>query len=228
MELSAIEEQLATQSQNTLFHASEVELTETTRLLLEAIDRAKPTRVAFDSLSELRLLSETPLRYRRQILSFKQILTGRNCTTLMLDDNSAAASDTHVLSLAHGVIVMEQLALKIRGATYRDGFHDYVIETGGIAVFPRLVAAEHHWNFPDENVTSGIEGLDGLLGGGLARGTSTLFSGPPGSGKSNLALTFAVAAAKRGEKVAIYTFDESLPILRTRARSRDGFGAARG
>ena len=230
VELSAIEQQLEAQAQNTLFHASEVELTETTRLLLDAVERIKPTRVAFDSLSELRLLSQTPLRYRRQILAFKQFLAGRKCTTLLLDDLSIDGMDSHVLSLAHGVLVLEQLApeygaerrrlsvQKVRGTTYRGGYHDYVIEKGGIAAFPRLIAAEHHRNFPNENVTSGIKGLDGLLGGGLARGTSTLFTGPPGSGKSSIGLTFAVAAAKRGEKVAIYTFDESLPILFARAK----------
>ena len=230
VELSAIEDQLTAQSQNTLFHASEVELTETTRLLLDAVERIRPTRVAFDSLSELRLLSQSPLRYRRQILAFKQYLAGRNCTTLLLDDLSADGMDGHVLSLAHGVMVLEQLApeygserrrlsvQKIRGTTYRGGYHDYVIQKGGLVAFPRLVAAEHHRHFSNENVTSEIAGLDGLLGGGLARGTSTLFSGPPGSGKSNLALTFVIAAARRGEKVALYTFDESLPILFARAR----------
>lgn len=230
IELSAIEKQLSAQSQNTLFHASEIELTETTKLLLEAVDRIRPTRVAFDSLSELRLLSGTSLRYRRQILSFKQYLAGHDCTTLLLDDLSIDGMDSHVLSLAHGVFVLEQLApeygserrrlsvQKVRGATYRGGYHDYIIERGGIAVFPRLVAAEHHRNFPNEDVTSGVEGVDVLLGGGLGRGTSTLFSGPPGSGKSSLALTFAVAAALRGEKVAIYTFDESLSILFARAK----------
>lgn len=230
VELSAIEQQLAANSQNTLFHASEIELTETTKLLLDAVEQIKPTRVAFDSLSELRLLSGTSLRYRRQILSFKQYLAGQNCTTLLLDDLSVDGLDSHVLSLAHGVFVLEQLApeygaerrrlsvQKVRGTTYRGGYHDYVIETGGIAVFPRLVAAEHHRNFTDENVSSGIEEVDVLLGGGLARGTSTLFTGPPGSGKSSLALTFAMAAAKRGEKVALYTFDESLPILFARAK----------
>ena len=229
VELSAIDEQLAAQSQNTLFHASEVELTETTKLLLDAVERVNPTRVAFDSLSELRLLSQTPLRYRRQILAFKQYFAGRNCTTLLLDDNSADGADAHVLSLAHGVIALEQLApeyggerrrmlvRKVRGTTYRGGNHDFVIEKGGVTVFPRLVAAEHHRQFSNENITSGIDGLDTLLGGGLARGTSTLFSGPPGTGKSTLALKFALAAAVRGEKVALYTFDESLGILYTRA-----------
>jgi circadian clock protein KaiC len=229
VELSAIEKQLSASAQNTLFHASEVELTETTKLLLDAVDKVRPTRCAFDSLSELRLLSQDPLRYRRQILSLKQYFAGRNCTTLLLDDNSTVGSDNHVLSLAHGVIVLQQLApeygaarrrlrvQKVRGSTYRGGYHDYIIEKGGLTIFPRLVAAEHHRNFVNENVLSGIAGLDELLGGGLPRGTATLLSGPPGSGKSNLALTFATNAAAHGDKAAIYTFDESLPVLFARA-----------
>ena len=231
VELAAIDEQLALEAQNTLFHPSEVELSETTRLLLEAVDRVGPTRVAFDSLSELRLLSQTSLRYRRQILAFKQYFAAKDCTSLLLNDGTVDdGSGAHVQSLAHGVITLEQLSpefgaerrrllvRKIRGTTYRGGYHDFVIQRGGLKVFPRLVAAEHHRDFPDETLPSGVRGLDDLLGGGLSRGTATLLSGPPGSGKSNLALTFALAAARRGEKVAIYTFDESLPIWFARAR----------
>ena len=230
VELAAIDEQLSLEAQNTLFHPSEVELSETTRMLLEAVDRVGPTRVAFDSLSELRLLSQTSLRYRRQILAFKQFFAGRNCTALLLNDGTLEDSGAHVQSLAHGVIALEQLSpefgserrrllvRKIRGTTYRGGYHDFVIRRGGLKVFPRLVAAEHHRNFADETLSSGVRGLDDILGGGLSRGTATLLSGPPGSGKSNLALTFALAAARRGEKVAIYTFDESLPIWFARAR----------
>jgi circadian clock protein KaiC len=233
VELSAIEKQLSASAQNTLFHASEVELTETTKLLLDAVEKVKPTRCAFDSLSELRLLSHDALRYRRQILSFKQYFAGRNCTTLLLDDRSNEGADSHVLSLAHGVIVLQQLApeygaarrrltvQKVRGATYRGGYHDYVIETGGITIFPRLVAAEHHRNFANKHLSSGLTELDALLGGGLAHGTATLLSGPPGSGKSNIALTYAINAARQGEKVALYTFDESLPVLFARAAGLD-------
>jgi circadian clock protein KaiC len=229
VELSALDEKIAVEAQSTLFHPSEVELTETTKYLLEAIERTNPNRVALDSLSELRLLSQTALRYRRQILALKQYFAGCDCTTLLLDDAGAAGSDSHVQSLAHGVIKLEQLApeygaerrrmlvRKIRGTTYRGGYHDFAIRTGGIVVFPRLIAAEHHHKFKQENVTSGLEGLDALLGGGLARGTSNLFSGPPGTGKSTLALKFAVAAAGRGEKVLLFTFDESLNVIFERA-----------
>jgi circadian clock protein KaiC len=229
VELSAIDSQLSAEAQNTLFHSSEVELTQTTKLLLEAVDRVRPARLAFDSLSELRLLSDTALRYRRQILAFKQYLAGRNCTSLLLDDTTATQSDLHVESLAHGVLKLEQispdygndrrrlLVKKVRGKTYRGGYHDFVIATGGLLVFPRLVAAEHHREFPNENVSSGVEGLDELLGGGLGRGTNTLFIGPPGSGKSTLAFHFAVALAHRGERAGIYSFDENLEVTLARA-----------
>lgn len=229
VELAAIDEQLSAESQNTLFHTAEVELSETTKLLFDAFDRVQPTRLAFDSLSELRLLSQSPLRYRRQILAFKQYLSGRDCTTLLLDDTSTSESDSQVESLAHGVISLDQtcpaygaerrrfVVKKIRGTTYRGGFHDFIIETGGLVLYPRLVAAEHHRSFPNENVSSGVEGIDTLLGGGLARGTSSLFMGPPGCGKSTLALHFALAAAARGERSQIYSFDESLGTMRARA-----------
>jgi circadian clock protein KaiC len=229
VELSEMDERISAEVQTTLFNPSEVELVETTKYLLEAVERANPQRVALDSLSELRLLSQTALRYRRQILALKQFFAGRNCTTLLLDDASSNGADSHVQSLAHGVIKLEQSApeygaerrrmfiRKVRGTVYRGGHHDFAIKTGGLAVFPRLVAAEHHQKFEQENVSSGLPGLDELLGGGLARGTSNLFTGPPGTGKSTLALKFAIAAAQRGEKVLLYTFDESLNVLLARA-----------
>ena len=230
IELSALEETINAEAQSTLFHPSEVELTETTKFLIEAVERINPTRVALDSLSELRLLSQTALRYRRQILVLKQFFAGRNCTTLLLDDASAEGRDSHVQSLAHGVITLEQLApeygaerrrllvRKVRGTTYRGGHHDFTIRTGGLEVFPRLIAAEHHHDFKSENLASGVTGLDALLGGGLSRGTSSLFTGPPGSGKSTIALKFAIAAAQRKEKVLHFTFDESLNVLHERAQ----------
>src|SRR4051812_3184088 len=230
VELSALDSRIAAEAQSTLFHPSEVELTETTQYLLDAVNRTKPQRVAFDSCSELRLLAQTALRYRRQILALKQYFSGQNCTTLLLDDASDGEADAHVQSLAHGVITLQQVSpaygatrrrlivRKIRGSTYRGGNHDFAIYHGGLEVFPRLVAAEHKHTFKAENIASGVEGLDSLLGGGLARGTSNLFTGPPGSGKSTLALKYATAAASRGEKVLIYTFDESLNVLHERAR----------
>lgn len=233
VELSALDERIAIEAESTLFHPSEVELTETTKFLLEAVERINPKRVAFDSLSELRLLAQTALRYRREILALKQYFAGRDCTTLVLDDRSADVRDAHVHSLAHGVIRLEQSrpvygserrqlsVLKVRGSTYRGGLHDFAIQTGGLQVFPRLVAAEHRRQFKAENISSGVEGLDAILGGGLARGTSNLFTGPPGSGKSTLALNYVVAAAKRGERVLMYTFDESLEVLHQRARGLD-------
>lgn len=229
LELSAIEAQLSSTAQNTLFHSSEVELTQTTQLFLDAVARVQPSRVVFDSLSELRLLAQSALRYRRQILALKQHFVGAQCTTLLLDDGTAEGGDPQVQSLAHGVIELQQVApeygsdrrrlrvVKIRGSKYRGGYHDFSIETGGLVVYPRLIAAEHLSDFTRENVSSGVEGLDALLGGGLTRGTSTLFIGPAGAGKSTLGLKFLLEAAARGEKGALYSFDETIGTIMTRA-----------
>jgi circadian clock protein KaiC len=218
VELSALNETIAVEAQSTLFHPSEIELSETTKFLLEAVDRINPHRVALDSLSELRLLAQTALRYRRQIVALKQYFSGRHCTTLLVDDASSRGSDAHLQSLAYGAERRRMIVRKIRGTTYRGGYHDFTIKSGGLEIFPRLVAGEHHKKFKEENVSSNVKGLDALLGGGLARGTSNLFTGPPGTGKSTLALKFALAAAGRGEKVLLFTFDESLNVLFERAR----------
>jgi circadian clock protein KaiC len=229
VELSAIGAQLEAAAQNTLFHSSEVELTQTTKMLLDEVERVQPSRVVFDSISELRLLSQSPLRYRRQILALKQYFSGRKCTTLLLDDGSGE-EDPQLKSLAHGILMLEQLApeygserrrlmvLKIRGSKYRGGYHDFSIETGGLSVYPRLIAAEHRRDFAHESISSGIKGLDDLLGGGLTRGTSNLFIGPAGSGKSTIAMKFLLEAAKRGEKSVIYSFDETLGTVLARAQ----------
>lgn len=221
-ELTPSEESLKTEMQYTIFHPSEVELGETTNAVLEEVERIQPRRVVFDSLSEMRLLARDPLRYRRQILALKQYFAGRQCTVLLLDDRTSTNGDLQVQSIAHGVVELEHLALdygaerrririiKLRGSTYRGGFHDFKIETGGVVVYPRLVAAEHHQEFTREAVTSGVAELDALLGGGLDRGTSTLVLGPAGSGKSSIAAQFAAAAAERGEHAASFLFDESL------------------
>lgn len=228
-ELVPSEESLKTESQYTIFHPSEVELGETTNAVLKEVERIQPTRVVFDSLSEMRLLASDPLRYRRQILALKQYFAGRRCTVLLLDDRTATVGDLQVQSIAHGVVELEHLALeygaerrrlrvvKLRGSKYRGGYHDFRIETGGIEVYPRLIAAEHGKAFTREAVTSGVPELDALLGGGLDRGTSTLMLGPAGSGKSSIAAQFVAAAAARGEHAASFLFDEGLHNYLTRA-----------
>jgi circadian clock protein KaiC len=178
----------------TLFHPSELELGETTKLIFEQVRQNEPVRVVFDSLSEMRLLAQNSLRYRRQILALKHFFAGRKCTVLLLDDLSSHAEDLQLHSIAHGVISLEQLALdygaerrrlriaKMRGIAFRGGYHDFIIEHGGLSIFPRLVAAEHHKEFHGEPISSGSERLDALLGGGLHRGTSALLIGGAGLG----------------------------------------------
>lgn len=215
----------------TLFHPSELELGETTKLIFERVQEVQPLRVVFDSLSEMRLLAQNSLRYRRQILALKHFFAGRRCTVLLLDDLSSQHGDLHLHSIAHGVITLQQLALdygaerrrlrikKMRGISFRGGYHDFIIETGGVRIFPRLVAAEHHTPFIGELLTSGSPPLDKLLGGGLERGTSVLLVGGAGVGKSSIAVTYAVSSAQRGERVAMYAFDEGLGTLFARANS---------
>jgi circadian clock protein KaiC len=228
-ELSAIEEQIRGDSESTFFHPSEVELNRTIGALIDEVERVNPLRVVFDSLSEMRMLAETALRYRRQILQLKQFFAGRNCTVLLLDDRTSGAHDLHVESIAHGVLSLTKqmpeygvarrqlTVLKIRGSEFREGNHDLILRRGGIVVFPRLIAGDHHREFVREDFGSGIKELDALLGGGLGRGTSTMFMGPPGTGKSTLALRFAVAAAERGEKALLFIFDETTGTLHNRA-----------
>jgi len=211
---------LKPESQYTIFHPSEIELGETTNAVLEQVELVKPKRVVFDSLSEMRLLAGDPLRFRRQILALKQYFAGRHSTVLLLDDKVYGAQDLQVHSIVHGVISLEHLAVeygaerrrlrvtKLRGSRFRGGYHDFTIYTGGVTVFPRLVAAEHHNDFKKESIPTGIKELDSLLGGGLDRGTATLILGPAGSGKSTLGAQFAAATAARGELTAAYVFDE--------------------
>ncbi|BEP34767.1 ATPase domain-containing protein [Variovorax sp. V59] len=232
-EMLPSEAALEPDEQYTMFHPSEVELSETTLKILSDVDVLKPSRVVFDSLSELRLLAGSSLRYRRQILALKQFFAGRQCTVLLLDDMTAMKHDLQVQSIAHAVIRLEQISSdygaarrrlvvsKYRGQQFRGGYHDYRIERGGLRVFPRLVASEHP-SAPavvQARIPSGLEALDALLGGGLERGTSTLFVGAPGTGKSTVAVQFALAAARRGECAALFIFDESIHTLRTRCES---------
>ena len=227
-ELIPSERSLEPDDQYTVFHPSEVELTETTKHILQDVEKLKPRRVVFDSLSELRLLAGNPLRYRRQILALKQFFAGRKCTVLMLDDLTATDRDLQVQSIAHGALSLEQMVpeygsdrrrlrvVKYRGKVFRGGFHDYAIRTGGLEVFPRIVAAEHRHRRETARISGGVKALDDLLGGGLELGTSTLIVGAPGTGKSTLAAQFVAAAAERGLKGAMFIFDESTPTLFSR------------
>jgi circadian clock protein KaiC len=229
-EMPTAEASLSPDAQLTMFHPSELELSETTAAVLAEVDKIRARRVVFDSLSEMRLLAQNALRYRRQILALKQFFAGRQTTVLLLDDRTAPGEDLQLQSIAHGVIRLEQRATdygaerreltvcKMRGVAFRGGLHDFVIRRGGLDVFPRLVAAEHHQEFPDKDMPSGVPALDTLLGGGLPPGSSTLFIGPAGVGKSTAALQFALAAAGQGERSALFIFDETIGTLRARAR----------
>lgn len=213
----------------TMVHPSDVELTGTMHKILDAIRRLDPARVVLDSLSELRLLAQSSLRYRRQILALKQFFVGRRCTVLLLDDRTAEGPDLQLHSIAHGVIALyldtppygqarRQLQIiKFRGSDFASGFHDFTLRRDGVAIFPRLVAAEHGAPFDRSLLASGVQALDTLLGGGVERGTSTLLIGPPGSGKSTIAFQYAAAAASRGDHAAAFIFDETKTALLTRS-----------
>ena len=215
----------------TVFHPAEMELSETTKLILDEVERVNPARVVLDSLSELRLLAQSSLRYRRQVLALKHFFTRRNCTVVMLDDLSAKQEDLQLHSISHGVVLLEQLAIdygaerrrlrvvKMRGIRFRGGFHDFTIEKGGLDIYPRLVAAEHHKAFVGEFTPSGNSDLDKMLGGGLERGTNVLLIGAAGVGKSSLALTYAIASAERGEHAVFFAFDEGRGTVEARART---------
>ena len=216
--------------QYTIFHPSEVELGDTVDRILERFEAVKPRRIVFDSMSELRLLSGNSLRYRRQILALKQFFAGRNCTVLLLDDMSGTRHDLQVQSIAHAVVRLEQshsdygavrrrlAVLKFRGKEFIGGYHDYRIERGGLRVFPRLAPSEPRGFATLERLPSGLPELDELMGGGLEKSTSTLFVGAPGTGKSTLAVQFAVSAATRGDVASLFLFDESIGTLRSRCQ----------
>ena len=227
-ELAPPETLLDERQQQSLLYSSDLELGETTRLVFEVVDRVKPRRIVFDSLSEVRLLAQSSLRYRRQILALKHYFSRQDATVLMLDDMTAEIDDRTVHSVAHGVIQLQELSpvygsdrrrirvCKLRGQRYRGGFHDFTIRTGGVAAFPRLVAQEHHQAIGRGDLSSGLAALDTLLGGGVARGTSLLVLGPAGAGKTLIAMCFAIAACARGERVVVYLFDEDVELMLTR------------
>jgi len=225
LELVAPESELEPDNQHAMFQPSEVELGVTTKAILAEVERVKPRRVVIDSLSEMRLLAQSPLRYRRQILALKQYFIGRECTVFLLDDLTSETEDLQLQSIAHGVVSLEQLSpeygaerrrlrvIKLRGQKYRGGYHDFVITTGGLEVFPRLIAGEHEHGQKRGLLQAGNRELDALLGGGLQYGTSAVLIGPAGSGKSTLALHYARAAANRGERAAVFAFDERVETI---------------
>ena len=225
------DEGLSPDAEQSILHPAEVELGETTRGVMAAAERLKPARVVFDSLSEMRLLAQNPLRYRRQVLALKSFFSARGCTVLLLDDRSAEMDDLQLHSIAHGVISLEQVVgqygperrrlrvVKMRGIRFRGGEHDFALETGGLAVFPRLVAAEHRQAHAQTIVSTGTAELDTMLGGGLTRGSNILFAGPSGVGKTTTAIACVRTALLRGEKAAYYLFDEGLGTLLLRSRA---------
>lgn len=225
------EDGLSPDAEQSILHPSEVELGETTRGIMSAAERVKPARVVFDSLSEMRLLAQNPLRYRRQVLALKAFFSTRRCTVLLLDDRSSMQNDLQLHSIAHGVISLDQYVnaygperrrirvIKMRGIPFRGGEHDCALLTGGLQVFPRLVTAENRGKYDGELVSAGSPELNQLLGGGLARGSNMLFTGPSGVGKTTTAIAAVRQALLRGEKAAYYLFDESLGTLLTRSRA---------
>ncbi|GJD82121.1 ATPase domain-containing protein [Methylobacterium gregans] len=234
-ELVPPESLLDAEQQQSLLYSSDLELGETTKVIFEQVEAVRPVRVVLDSLSEIRLLAGSSLRYRRQILALKHYFARHSATVLMLDDLTADAQDKTVHSVAHAVIRLEELApdygaerrrlrvIKYRGQRYRGGYHDFAIKPGGVTVYPRLVALEHKTGFVRHQMTSGIAELDALLGGGVEQGSSTLILGPAGTGKSLLAIQFTLSAIARGERAALFIFDEEIGLLfdRTRAMGHD-------
>lgn len=224
---------LSPDAQYTMFHPAEVELGDTTKRILDRVDALRPQRVVLDSLAELRLLSGSPLRYRRQVLALKQYFGGLSCTTLLLDDSGAVEHGLHVHTIVHGVIGLSRTdseyggdrrrlrVSKFRGRRFVGGYHDYQIETGGLRIYPRLVASDHRGDRALETVSTDSAELDALLGGGVDRGTSTLLVGAAGTGKSTLATHIVMAAVARGEHAAIFTFDES---IRSLVKRSEGLG----
>jgi len=228
-ELIPSETSLDPSQELTVLHPAEMELSETTQMIFARIEALAPARIVIDSLSELRLLAQSPLRYRRQILALKHFFSGRNTTVVLLDDLSSQQNDLQLHSIAHGVVLLEQLAIdygaqrrrlrvvKMRGIDFKGGFHDFTIKHGGLKIYPRLVAAEHRNDFRTGVVASGNAELDTLLGGGLERGTNALFIGAAGVGKSSLALTYVIAAATRQERSVVFAFDEGRGTMSARA-----------
>src|SRR5579884_1376059 len=230
-ELTPSEAQLHPDNQYTFFHPEEIELGQTVQEILRQVEAIGPSRLVIDSLAELRLLAQEPQRYRRQALALKQYFEHKPCTVLLLDDRTSQNMERQLHSVVHGVITLERKTreygknrrrlevTKLRGAPFIEGYHDFNIHTGGLMVFPRLIAAHHMADFQPDAISSNVPELDALLGGGLDRGSSTLLIGPAGAGKTTLATRYASAAVERGERVIFYTFDEGMTSLLARSES---------
>jgi len=229
LEVRPSEQDLKPEGQYTVFHPAEVELNDRVQTIMAEVNRRKPSRLVIDALSEVRMLAKDPLRYRRQVLSLKEYAP-ENCTVMLLDDRSSRYVDLELHSIVHGVVSMDRVSreygktmrrvevTKLRGCAFREGYHDYLIRRGGVHVFPRLVAAEYQDEREDGSLaSSGIPELDTLAGGGLGRGTSTLFIGPAGCGKTTLALRWLMTAAQRGENSVAFIFEETVNTLMGRA-----------
>jgi circadian clock protein KaiC len=228
-EMGAPVEALDPDAEYSFFHPSDVELNELTKAIFGTFSRVAPKRLVLDALAEVRLLAREPIRFRREVLAFKQFFGGAGCTVLFLDDRTSESGHNQLHSLADSVMILEQAipgygahhrrlrVVKVRGVDFRSGYHDFAIRPGGLQGFPRLVAAEHRSHARPSAVDSGLPALDALLGEGLARGTNTLIIGPAGAGKSVIGTQYAVAAARRGERTAIYLFDERPPTYSARA-----------
>jgi circadian clock protein KaiC len=225
---SAMESHLGV-SEGSIYHPSETELGETTQAIIAEVERVKPKSLVLDGLSELRLLAGDPLRYRRQLLALKGFFAKRGTTVLCLDDRTYQMAEIQPESLVGGNIVLERyhpnyggarrrlFVTKVRGANFREGYHDYEIAQGGLEVYSRLAAAEHHDRFSEEVILSGVANLDSILGGGLSAGTTTLLLGPAGIGKSTVAMQFVAAALRKKQKAAVYVFDEVLGTMLKRS-----------
>jgi circadian clock protein KaiC len=228
-EFTAQEESLRPEDQYSAFHPSEIELQDTTQSIPQQVENLQPRRVVFDSLSEIRLLARDALRYRRQVLALKNFFANRSCTVMLLDDLTGGPEDRQLRSIAHGVLGMEMIlrdfgiirrrlhVAKLRGSRFREGYHDYTIETGGVQVFPRLISAEHRENLPERFISSGIDAIDALWGDGIETGSSVLFMGPAGVGKTSLSMAYATSAAQMGDPAHIFLFDERTATALRRA-----------